>query len=202
MKSLSLIHHSAFLLYKFFSVSAVPLWLTLIEMSKIIVGVIGAGRASVRDEEQARSLGKLLAREGWAVLSGGRNAGVMKAVNEGAKRIAGSLTIGILPTAGRAEGSVSKDVDVAIFTGMGNARNNINVLSSDAVVACGASGAGTVSEIALALKAPTPKHVVLLTDDEAAIAFFKKLGGPLVTVAASPAEVVEQLKVIFSTAHA
>lgn len=165
-------------------------------MSKFIVGVIGAGRASARDVEHARQLGELIAREGWVVLSGGRRAGVMQAVNEGAKRVAGSLTIGILPTDGGAEGSVSKDVDVAVFTGMGNARNNINVLSSHVVVACGASGAGTVSEIALALKAPVPRRVILLTDDEAAIAFFKKLGGEMVSVAATPVEVIEIIRTL------
>jgi uncharacterized protein (TIGR00725 family) len=166
-------------------------------MSRFVVGVIGAGRARSRDEENARALGELIAREGWVVLSGGRNAGVMRAVNEGAKRVEGSLTIGILPTAGSAEGSVSAAVDVAIFTGMGNARNNINVLSSHVVVACGAGGAGTVSEIALALKAPTPRHVILLTDDAAACAFFKKLGGEMVLIASTPAQAVEQIKKIF-----
>jgi uncharacterized protein (TIGR00725 family) len=165
-------------------------------MSRFIVGVIGAGRASAPDEENARQLGELIAREGWIVLSGGRNAGVMNAVSEGAKRVEGSLTIGILPTAGSDEGSVSKYVDVAIFTGMGNARNNINVLSSHVVVACGASGAGTVSEIALALKAPSPRPVILLTDDEAAIAFFKKLGGEMVTIASNPVAAIELIRTL------
>lgn len=166
-------------------------------MSRFVVGVIGAARASVRDVENARVLGELLAREGWVVLSGGRDAGVMRAVNEGAKRVEGSLTVGILPGDGSDVGAVSKDVDVAVFTGMGNARNNINVLSSRVVVACGVSGAGTVSEIALALKAQPPRAVVLLTDDEAAIAFFKKLGGACVHVASTPAAAVLRIKEIF-----
>lgn len=166
-------------------------------MSRFVVGVIGAGRASARDELNARELGELLAREGWVVLSGGRRAGVMQAVNEGAKRVAGSLTIGILPTADAAQGSVSEHLDVAIYTGMGNARNNINVLSSNVVVACGASGPGTVSEIALALKAHVPRHVILLTDDQASITFFRKLGGAMLTIASTPSEVVEQIKSIF-----
>jgi uncharacterized protein (TIGR00725 family) len=161
-----------------------------------IVGVIGAGRASAVEVEQARQLGELIAREGWIVLSGGRNAGVMSAVNEGAKRVEGSLTIGILPTADSGEGSVSKDVDVAIFTGMGNARNNINVLSSHVVVACGVSGPGTVSEVALALKAPTPRPVILLTDDSVAIAFFRKLGGESVFIASTPAAAIEIIRTL------
>lgn len=165
-------------------------------MSRFIVGVIGAGRASARDEDNARQLGELIAREGWVVLSGGRNAGVMNAVNEGAKRVAGSLTVGILPTAESGEGSVSEHVDIAIYTGMGNARNNINVLSSHVVVACGASGPGTVSEIALALKAPQPRPVILLTDDAAAIAFFKNLGGALVTIASTPVAAIEIIRTL------
>jgi hypothetical protein len=51
----------------------------------------------------------------------------MAAANRGAKRVEGSLTIGILPCA---SGGVAPDVDVAVFTGMGNARDAINVLSS------------------------------------------------------------------------
>ncbi|HYO92008.1 MAG TPA: hypothetical protein VEQ40_10240 [Pyrinomonadaceae bacterium] len=164
-------------------------------MGRFIVGVIGAGRAVKRDVDNARQLGELIAREGWVVLSGGRSAGVMDAVNEGAKRVEGSLTIGILPTSGD-EGSVSEYVDIAVYTGMGNARNNINVLSSHVVVACGASGPGTVSEIALALKAPKPRPVILLTGDETAIAFFINLGGERVTVASTPAAAIEIIRTL------
>lgn len=54
-----------------------------------VVGVIGSeGAAAVRN---ARELGELLAREGWVVVSGGRDSGVMRAVNEGAAA-AGGLT--------------------------------------------------------------------------------------------------------------
>ena len=169
-------------------------------MSRFIVGVIGAGRASERDEDNARRLGELIAREGWVVLSGGRSAGVMNAASEGAKRIEGSLTVGVLPGADSSDAAVSEHVDVVIFTGMGQARNNVNVLSSNVVVACGASGAGTVSEIALALKAR--RHVILLTDDEAARSFFKRLGGERVAFADTPAAVVEQIKIIFPGAVA
>ena len=60
------------------------------------------------------------------------------------------------------EHNVSEYIDIPILTGMGNARNCINVLSSDIVVAC-PGGAGTLSEIALALK--TNKTVILLNFD-------------------------------------
>lgn len=67
---------------------------------------------------------------------------------------------------------ISDAVDIAIFTDMGNARNNINVLSSDLVIACG-MGAGTASEIALALKAN--KQVILLSEDVESKVFFQKI---------------------------
>ena len=73
------------------------------------------------------------------------------------------MTLAILPTNSKTD-DVSDGVDIAVVTDMGSARNNINVLSSDVVVACGKGGAGTLSEIALALKAE--RNVILLTDDQ------------------------------------
>ena len=64
--------------------------------------------------------------------------------------MARSLTVGVLPTT---RDKISKYVDVAIVTEMGSARNNICVFSSQVIVACGLGGSGTVSEVALALKA-------------------------------------------------
>src|SRR6185503_1104713 len=115
-----------------------------------VVGVMGAGDgARAEDLKTAFQLGKAVAENGWVLLSGGRNAGVMDAVNKGAKS-AGGLTVGIVPEANK--NSLSDAVDVGIVSGMGSARNYINVLSSDVVIACGHGGAGTASEIALALK--------------------------------------------------
>ena len=139
-------------------------------MRKIIVGVMGPGKnATVNDLQNAYTLGQLIAKQGWILLTGGRNVGVMDTVSKGAKSGEG-LTIGILP--GDNQDSISSWVDIAIFTDMGNARNNINVLTSDIVIACG-MGAGTASEIALALKGN--KQVILLTDDQESKIFFKKL---------------------------
>ncbi len=157
-------------------------------MSKFIVGVMGTGENASREAmRHAHDLGKLIAQEGWVVLSGGRDAGVMKAVNEGAKEIAGSITVGILPSA---QAKASPNIDIAIITDMGNARNNINVLSSHVVVACGNGSAGTASEIALAIKAKKP--VILLDTDEITLRFFQKLGDVL--SAQTPPEVVEIIK--------
>jgi uncharacterized protein (TIGR00725 family) len=139
-------------------------------MRKIIIGVMGVGdKATSNDLEKAYKLGKMIAQQGWVLLTGGRKAGVMDAASQGAKSVDG-LTIGILP--GKDSQGISEAVDIAIFTDMGNARNNINVLSSDVIIACGI-GAGTVSEIALALK--SHKKVILLNEDAESKLFFKKL---------------------------
>jgi len=154
-------------------------------MRRSIVGVMGpGGGASRKDLENARRLGALVAQQGWVVLCGGRSAGVMDAVCRGAKE-AGGLTVGVLP--GDDAGGASEAVDIAIVTGMGNARNAINVLSSDLVLACG-MGAGTASEIALALKAG--KNVIILGDHPEAIAFFRAIGKGRVTVARDPDEAI------------
>lgn len=141
-------------------------------MQKIIVGVMGSGdKATAIDLQNAYQLGKFIAQQGWVLLTGGRNVGVMDAANRGAKSASG-LTIGILP--GNNTNGVSEAVDIAIITDIGQARNNINVLSSDVVIACG-MGAGTASEIALALK--SNKKVILLNNDAESKAFFKKMSG-------------------------
>lgn len=158
-------------------------------MRKIVVGVLGPGGSTSEEViSQALQLGRLIAREGWIVLSGGRNSGVMDAVSRGAKEAHG-LTVGILPDADA--GAASEAVDIAIVTGMGSGRNIINVLSSDVVVACG-MGAGTASEIALALKAG--RRVVILGDHREARAFFGALGKQAVTFAGTPEEAVEEIK--------
>ena len=76
---------------------------------------------------------------------------------------------------------------------MGQARNNINVLSSRAVIACG-MGAGTAAEVALALKAK--KRVVLLKVNKESRAFFKSLGGSRVVVARDAKVAVDEVKKI------
>jgi uncharacterized protein (TIGR00725 family) len=140
----------------------------------VVVGVVGAGEeARSEDKETAFALGEAIAEKKWVLLSGGRNVGVMNEVNRGAKnKDPKALTIGILPGKDRKK-KCSDDVDVVIATGMDNARNNIIVLSSDALVACGYSGAGTASEIALALKAD--KNVILLNNRPESIAFFEAI---------------------------
>ena len=151
-----------------------------------VIGVMGSSEPEPSTLEAAHRLGRLLAEAGWVVLTGGRPAGVMEAACAGAKSVAGSLTVGVLPTG--PDGPVSAQVDLAVFTALGEARNAINVLSSDVVVACGVEGPGTASEVALALKARRP--TVLLGAAPAAVAFFRTMAGGGVPYEADTPEVV------------
>ena len=117
---------------------------------------MGGGSATAADTSAAYRLGELIAENGWILLNGGRNSGIMDASARGARE-RGGLTVGILPDDNLSVASAY--VDIPVITGMGSGRNIINVLSSDLVVAC-PGGAGTFSEIALALKHGKP--VVLL----------------------------------------
>ncbi|MEH2039179.1 hypothetical protein [Nostoc sp.] len=78
---------------------------------------------------------------------------------------------------------------------MGNSINNINVLTSDVVIACG-MGAGTASEIALALKAN--KQVILLDNDQESKLFFKKLSPENVYIVESVEQAIATAKTILS----
>ncbi len=150
---------------------------------RTVIGVMGSGRPlDGAALHTALHLGELIAAEGWVLLTGGRASGVMDACSHGA-RGAGGLVIGVLPddTASRA----SAHLDIAIRTGMGDARNVVNVLSSDVVVAL-PGGAGTLSEVALALSAR--KTVILLGWEPGAA--IRAAGGQRLLDAATPEEAV------------
>lgn len=166
-------------------------------MRKPVIGVMGPGNnATEEDKNNAFELGKLIAEKDWILLSGGRNQGVMEEVSKGAKS-ANGLTIGIIPTKNKED--VSDAVDVAIITGMGSARNLINILSSDVIIACGMES-GTASEVALALK--EKRKVILLTKNEEGNIFFKNLDPNLVSIVQTPQEAIEEVnKVVFKTHH-
>ncbi len=154
-----------------------------------IVGVMGGGEATAEHEQAAYRLGWLVAAQGWVLLNGGRNTGIMEASAKGAFD-AGGLTVGILPDDN--PGRTSRYVRIPILTGMGSARNCINVLSSDVVVAC-PGGTGTISEVALALKAG--KTVVLMNFDPGPAFEPYKKNGRLIA-SKSPEEAVEIVKSI------
>ena len=115
------------------------------------VAVVGPGQASEEQLADAEAVGHGLAAGGAVVVCGGLG-GVMEAACRGAKA-AGGTTVGILPGTDRA--AANDWVDVAVPTGLGEARNAIVVRSADAVVAVGGEF-GTLSEIALALKGGKP----------------------------------------------
>jgi len=121
-------------------------------MRKAVIGVMGGASADERTRGLARRLGQLVAEGGMVLLCGGRPEGVMDEAARGARE-RGGFTVGILP--GSDPDAAGGGIDLAVATGMGNGRNVINVLSSDVVIAC-PGGAGTLSEVALALKCGKP----------------------------------------------
>jgi uncharacterized protein (TIGR00725 family) len=152
-------------------------------MRRIVVGVMGGSTADATTEGMACELGRLIAREGWVLLNGGRPSGVMAASVRGA-HAEGGLTVGILyddDPEGAAEG-----LDLVIPTGMGAGRNIINILASDVVIACRGSG-GTLSEIALARRFRRP---LVLLDFDPGARFLELAGDGRWHHAATPAEAV------------
>lgn len=152
----------------------------------IIIGLMGPGEQANREQTTlAYALGAAIAAAGWVLLTGGRNVGVMDAASHGASA-RGGLTIGILP--GDNLDQVSSAIDIPLVTGLGQARNVINVLSSQVVIACGL-GPGTAAEIALAIKAG--KLVLLMAIEASTVTVFQALGQPgQVREISTPAEAV------------
>ena len=156
----------------------------------LVVGVMGGGPASAESTAKAYRLGQAIAKEGWILLNGGRNAGIMEASAKGAFE-QGGMTIGVVPD--DHDRQVSKYIKIPILTGMGHARNCINVLSSNVVVAC-PGGAGTVSEIALALKNRRP---VILFNFFIEKLFDVYLDQGILHHADRPQEVIKTIKKLF-----
>jgi uncharacterized protein (TIGR00725 family) len=115
------------------------------------IAVVGPGEATAEEERTAEAVGRSLAERGAIVVCGGLG-GVMAAVCRGAAT-AGGVCVGLLPGTGRAE--ANQWVTVAIPTGIGELRNGLIVRAADAVIAIG-GGHGTLSEVALGLKAGRP----------------------------------------------
>jgi uncharacterized protein (TIGR00725 family) len=160
-------------------------------MAQIVIGVMGPGeRASDADRARAETLGERVAEKGWVTLSGGRSVGVMDAALRGARRRNG-LTIGVLP--GTTAAHASPHAEVRIVTGMGEARNLVNVLSSDVVCVCGMS-AGTASEVALALKVGRP--TILIAPAAEGEQFWSSLDSGCLHVARSAEEAIELIEQI------
>ncbi len=145
----------------------------------LYVAVAGPGAASAGDAELAlaEEVGAGLAEAGAVVVTGGLG-GVMEAACRGARSRLG-MTVGLLPGTDRRE--ANGWVEIAIPTGLGELRNGLLVRAGDALVAIG-GGHGTLSEVALALKAG--KRVV-------GLGFGYEVDG--VEAASSPEDAVAQL---------
>jgi uncharacterized protein (TIGR00725 family) len=122
-------------------------------LGALYVGVVGPGEATAEQIESSEAVGRGLAQAGAIVVCGGLG-GVMEAACRGAQQ-AGGTTVGLLPGGDRV--AANAYVSVAIPTGLGELRNGLVVRASDVVIAIG-GGYGTLSEVALALKAGT--HVI------------------------------------------
>lgn len=116
-----------------------------------LIAVIGSGLEDEALNALAFNVGALIAEAGFALVNGGLG-GVMAASARGAKS-KGGHTIGILP--GLDASAANRYIDIPIPTGLGEMRNLLILRSAAAAVAIG-GGYGTLSEIALALKASKP----------------------------------------------
>lgn len=150
---------------------------------------MGPAEATTQEKKWAFELGKRIAEEGWVLLTGGRALGVMDAASYGAKSVQG-LTVGILRTSEPEK--ISKAVDIPIITDLGNGRNNLNVLSSDGIIVCGKTSAGTLAEIALGLKAG--KKIVLLNRDKLTRKFLNQIAGKNIIPVDTPEQAVYQVR--------
>jgi uncharacterized protein (TIGR00725 family) len=119
--------------------------------NKSRIGVVGSSSCPPHVMRLAAEVGRNIGRAGAILICGGRG-GVMEAAAMGAKE-AGGITVGILP--GESDAEANPYIDIPIVTGMGQARNAINVLTSQAVIAV-AGAYGTLSEISLARVAGIP----------------------------------------------
>jgi hypothetical protein len=146
------------------------------------IGVMGPALCLPEVYNLAREVGFLIGKSGAILICGGRT-GVMEASARGARE-AGGVTVGILPGASASE--ANPYIDIPIVTDLGNARNAINVLTSQAIIAIHGSF-GTLSEIALALKCHTP--VIGLDTWDLTPPGGRELP---ITIARSPEEAVQQ----------
>lgn len=156
-------------------------------MRRTIVGVMGGSEADPRTLDHAYHIGRLIAEHGWVLLNGGRPTGVMDASARGC-RDAGGFSVGVLFDGDAAD--ASEHLDLVLPTAMGAARNVINVLSSDVVVACRGSG-GTLSEVAMALRFERP---VILLDFDPGAAFLDACGRGRWFLAATPEDAAELVR--------
>ena len=178
----------------------------MVPPAKATIGVMGSG--SDEFDDVARPLGQLLAGLHVNLLTGA-GGGVMTAVSQAyteAPRQRG-ICIGIVPCANIDNRARAKDkypnrfVELPIFTHLPYSgeqgqhdlsRNHINILSSTAIVAL-PGGAGTTSEVALAVK--YQKAIIAFSPSEALVSSFP----PTVPRTRQISEVEAFVKAVLST---
>lgn len=119
-------------------------------MRKKQVVVIGSSDDTEYGDAAYR-IGEFIAENHWVLLSGGRG-GIMESVSRGAYDKNG-MVVGILPGDNFEE--ANEYCNIVIPTGIGFARNIINILSADIVIAIGGKS-GTLSELAYAWQYKKP----------------------------------------------
>ena len=116
-----------------------------------LVAVCGASSATDSETALAEAVGRLLAGRGATLVCGGLS-GVMEAACRGAAA-AGGVTVGLLP--GEDPGAANPHVQLALPTGLGEARNALIARACRGMIAIG-GGHGTLSEIAFMLRLGRP----------------------------------------------
>ncbi|MCH2197854.1 MAG: TIGR00725 family protein [Flavobacteriales bacterium] len=120
------------------------------------VTVIGRYDATDEQYQMGMDIGRMLAELNITAITGGRG-GLMEAVARGCTE-AGGLSVGILP--GEQFEESNEYNSVVIPSGIGYARNSMNVLAADVVIAVGGA-AGTLSEMAFAWSYKRPVIALL-----------------------------------------
>jgi uncharacterized protein (TIGR00725 family) len=135
---------------KKFLAERAPFWKLHVETENgrsIRISVIGSGTCAPDVYDLARRTGSLIAARGWTLVCGGLG-GVMEGAARGALR---SRRADHRHPPGHRPCLANPYVTVPVATGLGPMRNYLVVLNGHAVVAL-EGGAGTLSEIGLALK--------------------------------------------------
>lgn len=135
------------------------------EVTRIKIGVMGSAGGEMNEAliERCRELGRAVAEEGCALLSGGC-PGLPHAAIVGCKE-KGGLTIGVSPAIGLDEHvnvyhSPTDHIDVMIYTGAGlMGREVVGVRSCDIVIIVGGRS-GTLGEFAIAYDEGRPIGVL------------------------------------------
>ncbi len=156
---------------------------------KKIVGVMGPGQkqASEKDLELAYEVGKLVGESG-AVLLCGAMTGVMELSAKGAKEV-GGITLGIGPVSDKAE--INSFIDIPVMTGMGPARNFMNIISSDILIFISVGSPGTLSELAFAIQ--MNKQSFVINGSEKLKSYIEELDSNNVTFIESLEEIKSKL---------